>query len=485
MTNKPEGPQTENIVFDTTAKEVDTYDQLQQTEKEELPPGEIQAHWEIRAERADVQAVMSARHSLDENREATRKLHEDVVEFLEGQIEGKKVFELGVGIGRMTTLLAQKAKSVDGCDFSAQMLERAKQNLSEHENIQLMHGKITDLDLPPKSYDLVFESIVLLHILNPEELRNTVQKMQSLSDKIFIVEHTFEGPGFPISKFTILRKPEEYEEIFKPYKLVKQKTHISAGDTFTMMLFEKPEENLVNDQISGTNEKVEQVIQAVEVKKKLTPEQHEKLLATLKTRFEANMNRHKGMEWSKVQARLEARPEKMWSLNEMERTKGEPDVVEYDEKTGEYVFFDCSRNSPEGRRDIAYDKQAEELFAKLEPPRKCNGNAVDLAKAMGIEILDSSQYMLLQKIDPWHDIEDAWGNSWVKTPDDIRNKGRAYIGSSRNCVHWGPRTRDYIFGGWINGEKTVTRFGFVREKSVIPDDYERTYLTSFRGCLKV
>ena len=224
----------------TAPGETDTYDLKERKEKEAIPEEDIKKHWDTRAQRTDVQAVMSARHTLEENKEAARELQRDIFEFLKGLVEGKNVFELGVGIGRMTSELAKRAKKVTGVDISALMLERAREKLAELENAQLLLGKITDLELPPKSFDLVFESIVLLHILNPQELQSTIRKMQELSDRIFIVEHTYEGPNFPISKFSILRKPEEYEELFKPYRLVKQKTHMCAGDTFTMMLFENP-----------------------------------------------------------------------------------------------------------------------------------------------------------------------------------------------------------------------------------------------------
>lgn len=227
-------------VYDTAAGEADTYDIKKSEEKEMISDEDIKAHWDTRAQRPDVQAVMSARHTLQENKEAARELQRDIFEFLSGLVEGKNVFELGVGIGRMTSELAKRAKEVTGVDFSPIMLEKAKQNLQQFKNIKLISGKITDLKLHPKAFDLVFESIVLLHILNPQELQATIRKMQELSDRIFIVEHTYEGPDFSISKYSILRQPEEYEELFKPFKLSKQKTHLCAGDKFTMMLFESP-----------------------------------------------------------------------------------------------------------------------------------------------------------------------------------------------------------------------------------------------------
>lgn len=241
MENEPKPNQKRVEAHATATGESDTYDLKQREEKEAIPDEDVKKHWDTRATREDVQTVMSARHTLEENREATRELQRDIFEFLEGLVEGKNVFELGVGIGRMTSELAKRAKEVTGVDLSPVMLEKAKRNLGELENVKLMLGKITDLELPPKAFDLVFESIVLLHILNPEELKATIAKMQELSDRIFIVEHTYEGPDFPISKYSILREPEEYEELFAPYKLAKQKDVKCAGDRFTMMLFENPD----------------------------------------------------------------------------------------------------------------------------------------------------------------------------------------------------------------------------------------------------
>ena len=129
-------------------------------------------------------------------------------------------------------------------------------------------------------------------------------------------------------------------------------------------------------------------------KRKLSPEQREELLRTLKARFEKNMNRHKGLEWAKVQAKLEANTEKLWSLNEMERTGGEPDVVGHDKKTDEYIFYDCSAESPKGRRSVCYDREALESRKKHKP----ENNAIDMAADMGIELLTEEQYRELQKL---------------------------------------------------------------------------------------
>ncbi len=154
-----------------------------------------------------------------------------------------------------------------------------------------------------------------------------------------------------------------------------------------------------------------------ETKKKLSPERREELLRALKARFEKNMNRHKGLEWSKVQAKLEANTEKLWSLNEMERTGGEPDVVGHDDKTGEYIFYDCSTESPNGRRNLCYDHEALESRKEHKP-----GNSViDMAAAMGIELLTEEQYRELQKLGNF----DLKTSSWVKTPSEIRILGGA------------------------------------------------------------
>jgi hypothetical protein len=146
-------------------------------------------------------------------------------------------------------------------------------------------------------------------------------------------------------------------------------------------------------------------------------EKREELLKTLKARFEKNMNRHQSLEWAKVQAKLEADAEKLWSLDEMERTGGEPDVVGYDEKTGEYIFYDCSAQSPQGRRSVCYDREALEARKKFKP----EDNAIDMAAAMGIELLEEEQYRALQKLGEF----DTKTSSWVKTPADIRKLGGA------------------------------------------------------------
>jgi len=149
----------------------------------------------------------------------------------------------------------------------------------------------------------------------------------------------------------------------------------------------------------------------------LSLEQREELLRTLKARFEKNMNRHKDLEWAKVQARLEANIEKLWSLNEMEVTGGEPDVVGHDNKTNEYIFYDCSVESPKGRRSICYDREALESRKKHKP----ENNAIDMATAMGIEILTEEQYRELQKLENF----DLKTSSWVQTPANIRQLGGA------------------------------------------------------------
>ena len=152
-------------------------------------------------------------------------------------------------------------------------------------------------------------------------------------------------------------------------------------------------------------------------KKELSPEQHQQLLRALKARFEKNMNRHKGLEWAPIQAKLEANAEKLWSLNEMERTGGEPDVVGHDKKTGEYIFYDCSAESPKDRRSLCYDREALDSRKENKP----KDNAMDMAAAMGIELLTEEQYRELQKLGEF----DAKTSSWVKTPSEIRKLGGA------------------------------------------------------------
>jgi len=152
-------------------------------------------------------------------------------------------------------------------------------------------------------------------------------------------------------------------------------------------------------------------------KKELSPKQHEELIKTLKARFEKNMNRHKGLEWTKVQAKLEVKKEKLWSLNEMEITGGEPDVVGHDKKTGEYIFYDCAAESPKNRRSLCYDRAA--LDARKE--HKPKSSALDMAASMGVEILTEEQYRELQELGNF----DTKTSSWIKTPSDIRKLGGA------------------------------------------------------------
>ena len=158
-------------------------------------------------------------------------------------------------------------------------------------------------------------------------------------------------------------------------------------------------------------------------KKKLSAEQSDELFSILKARFEKNTNRHKGVEWTKVQAKLEANPEKLWSLNEMEQTGGEPDVVDHDKKTGEYIFYDCSAESPKGRRSLCYDREAHEARKEFKP----ENSAIDMAAAMGIELLSEEQYRELQKLGNF----DMKTSSWLKTPPDIRKLGGAIFGDYR------------------------------------------------------
>ncbi len=153
------------------------------------------------------------------------------------------------------------------------------------------------------------------------------------------------------------------------------------------------------------------------MKKDLKAKEREELLKTLKARFEKNVSRHKGLEWAKVQAKLEAKTEKLWSLNEMERTGGEPDVIGHDKKTGEYIFYDCSAETPKGRRSVCYDREALESRKEHKP----KNSALDMATAMGIELLTEDQYRELQKLGEF----DLTTSSWVITPSDIRKLGGA------------------------------------------------------------
>jgi hypothetical protein len=164
-------------------------------------------------------------------------------------------------------------------------------------------------------------------------------------------------------------------------------------------------------------------MKGAKTKKELSPEQREGLLSALEARFEKNMNRHDGLEWAKVKAKLEANTEKLWSLSEMERTGGEPDVVGHDKKTGEYFFFDCSPESPNGRRNVCYDREALDSRKEHKP----KNSAMDMATAMGIELLTEEQYRDLQKLGNF----DKKTSSWLKTPADVRKLGGAIFGDRR------------------------------------------------------
>jgi hypothetical protein len=153
------------------------------------------------------------------------------------------------------------------------------------------------------------------------------------------------------------------------------------------------------------------------MKKELSQQHREDLLGILKTRFEKNRSRHEGLEWVKVQAKLEANIEKLWSLHEMEITSGEPDVVGFDKQTGEYIFYDCSAESPKGRRSLCYDREALESRKEYKP----ENSAVNMAADMGVELLSEEQYRELQQLEKF----DTKTSSWIKTPDDIRKLGGA------------------------------------------------------------
>jgi hypothetical protein len=156
---------------------------------------------------------------------------------------------------------------------------------------------------------------------------------------------------------------------------------------------------------------------------KLSSEQQQELLSILKIRFEKNMNRHTSMEWAKVEAKLQANPEKLWSLNEMEITGGEPDIVAFDKSTGEYIFYDCAAESPKGRRSVCYDHEALEARKEHKP----GNSAVEMARDMGIELLTEEQYRELQKLGKF----DTKTSSWIKTPADIRKLGGAIFADFR------------------------------------------------------
>jgi hypothetical protein len=157
--------------------------------------------------------------------------------------------------------------------------------------------------------------------------------------------------------------------------------------------------------------------------KELSPKQREELFKVLKDRFAKNMDRHKGLEWAKVQAKLQAQADKLWSINEMETTGGEPDVVDFDEKTGEYVFYDCSAESPKGRTSVCYDREGLESRKEHRP----KNNAIDMAASIGIELLTEEQYRELQRLGEF----DTKTSSWVKTPADMRKLGGALFGDRR------------------------------------------------------
>ncbi len=182
-------------------------------------------------------------------------------------------------------------------------------------------------------------------------------------------------------------------------------------------------------------------MKAAEPQKILSPEQREALFKKLKARFEENINRHKGLDWAKVKTRLEANPEKLWSLGEMEKTGGEPDVVGHDKKTGEYLFFDCSPESPKGRTSFCYDREALDSRKEHKP----KNSVIDMAAAMGIELLTEEQYFELQKLGAF----DRKTSSWVKTPADIRKLdgalycdrryGRVFVGHNGAQSYYGGR----------------------------------------------
>jgi hypothetical protein len=181
-------------------------------------------------------------------------------------------------------------------------------------------------------------------------------------------------------------------------------------------------------------------MKAPKIKREMAPKQREELLGVLKTRFEKHPNRHAGPDWAKVLARVDKNPDKLWSLGEMERTGGEPDVVGHDAKTGEVIFFDCSTQSPKGRESLCYDRAALDGRKKF-PPKGC---VTEAAAAMGAELIDEAQYFELQKLGEF----DTKTSSWLKTPDDIRKLGGAIYGDRRyNRVFIGHNGADSYYSG--------------------------------------
>src|SRR5882724_4820038 len=181
-------------------------------------------------------------------------------------------------------------------------------------------------------------------------------------------------------------------------------------------------------------------MKGAKTKKELSAEQREELIRALKARFEKNMNRHEGLEWTKVKTRLDANAEKLWSLSEMESSGGEPDVVGRDQKTGEYIFFDCSPQSPKDRTSVCYDREALDS-RKEHKPKNC---ATDMAAAMGAELLTEEEYFALQKLGEF----DTKSSSWLKTPAEIRKLGGAIYGDRRyNRVFIGHNGADSYYSG--------------------------------------
>ncbi len=228
-------------VHGLSEKEKDTCPEPGRKEKESLTEKEIRKHWEERAKRNGLQAVMGLRHSRTRNVLESGKLKKTIFSFLKGFYEDKEVFELGFGTGRMTQELVKKAYSVEGIEPSEIMFEKSSQRFLHTPNIELHKGKLTEFETPEK-YDLVFESLVLLHILNPKELKKPAKKMKEICRKgghIFLCEHVWEENGRSGSKYSIFRKKEEYAELFKGLELVKGMDTRCNGDLFSLHLFRK------------------------------------------------------------------------------------------------------------------------------------------------------------------------------------------------------------------------------------------------------
>lgn len=213
-------------------------DLLTPEQQAKLSQADIEKYWRDRGKRPGNQSVLSDRYTPRENAAATRLLKRDLVNSFGDLIKGKRVFEMGVGVGRLTRVLATHADYVAGNDISDTMLARARRNLRGFPNVELFHGRLPELDLPPKSFDVVFTSLVLIHILNPGEFANTTAAMRALSDRVLILEHPMKNPTHKPSRFTAQRTVEEFVQAFAPFNPTRQIDHMYVRDHLKFMLFE-------------------------------------------------------------------------------------------------------------------------------------------------------------------------------------------------------------------------------------------------------